>query len=64
MFTFTFFTVVVVVLIAIITRLVSVDVLGDDAVGVQWMDIGRQMKLYASHNSLIREVVDRLKAHW
>jgi len=37
---------------------------GDDAFGVQWMDIGNHIKLYASHNCLIREVVDRLKAHW
>ena len=37
---------------------------GDDAVGVQWMDMSRHVKLYASHNSLIREVIERLKAHW
>lgn len=37
---------------------------GDDAVGVQWMDISNHMKLYASHNYLIRDVVDRLKADW
>jgi len=37
---------------------------GDDAVGVQWMDISRHIKLYASHNQFIREAVERLKAHW
>jgi len=42
----------------------SVTVSGDDAVGVQWMDIGRHLRLYASHNSFVRAVVERLKAHW
>jgi len=37
-------------------------ILGDDAVGVQWMDISGHMKLYASHNYLIQVVVKRLKA--
>jgi len=37
---------------------------GDDAVGVQWMDISRHINLYASHYNFIRDVVERLKAHW
>lgn len=37
---------------------------GDDAVGVKWMDIDRNLQLYASHSSFIERVVQRLKAHW
>ena len=37
---------------------------GDDAVGVRWMDISRHLKLYASHSDFIRDVAERLKAHW
>jgi len=37
---------------------------GDDAVGVQWMDISSKIKLYASHTDMIKAVVDRLNAHW
>ena len=37
---------------------------GDDAVGVKWMDISSDMRLFASHNYLIKQVVEGLKAHW
>lgn len=37
---------------------------GDDAVGVQWTDIDSCLNLYASHTSFIKEVADRLTAHW
>ena len=44
--------------------LMSVDRLGDDAVGVKWMDIDSSLKLYASHVDLIRRVVERWDAYW
>ncbi|KAK6191631.1 hypothetical protein SNE40_003273 [Patella caerulea] len=37
---------------------------GDDAMGVQWMDITRQTKLYASHEDFIKTVAQRHKATW
>ena len=37
---------------------------GDDAAGVQWMDISRHLTLYASHYSLIQNIVEWLEAHW
>lgn len=37
---------------------------GDDAVGVQWMDINRNCKLYASHIDFIQKVVVIHSAHW
>jgi len=37
---------------------------GDDAVGVQWMDMNRNVALYASHVYMIKKVVDRYGAHW
>lgn len=37
---------------------------GDDAAKVKWMDIDRNVKLYASHSDMIREVVRLLDAHW
>lgn len=37
---------------------------GDDAVGVKWMDIDRNVKLYASHADMIRAVAEQHKAHW
>jgi ADP-ribose pyrophosphatase len=37
---------------------------GDDAVGVKWMDVNRDLKLFASHVDMIREVVRKHGAHW
>ncbi|XP_076452281.1 ADP-ribose pyrophosphatase, mitochondrial-like [Babylonia areolata] len=37
---------------------------GDDAVGVQWMDLHGSMKLYASHVDFLEETARRLKAFW
>lgn len=37
---------------------------GDDAVGVQWLDIGHDVKLYASHADMIKKVADRHNANW
>ncbi|KAL8615266.1 hypothetical protein ACOMHN_051758 [Nucella lapillus] len=37
---------------------------GDDAVGVQWMDLDSSMKLYASHVDFLEETARKLGAHW
>lgn len=37
---------------------------GDDAVNVRWVDIGRDLSLYASHIDIIEKVVARHIAHW
>lgn len=37
---------------------------GDDAQGVCWMDIGHQVKLYASHKDFISVVAKWHNAHW
>ncbi|GAB0089993.1 ADP-ribose pyrophosphatase, mitochondrial [Sergentomyia squamirostris] len=37
---------------------------GDDAARVKWADISEKLTLYASHIQMIKEVVDRLQAHW
>lgn len=37
---------------------------GDDAAKVKWMDINGEVKLYASHASIVRKVVDMLDGHW
>merc|ERR1719445_1128949 len=37
---------------------------GDDAARVKWMKIDKDLQLYASHNCLIRRVVELHKAHW
>lgn len=37
---------------------------GDDAVGVKWVDIDRNLKLYASHLSFLEIVSKKLKCHW
>lgn len=37
---------------------------GDDAVGVKWVDLDRNLKLYASHTSFLEEIATRLKCHW
>lgn len=37
---------------------------GDDAMNVRWMDIGKELNLYASHNNLLQKVSELHKAHW
>lgn len=37
---------------------------GDDAGKVKWVDIGDQLKLYASHSQFIRLVAEKRDAHW
>lgn len=37
---------------------------GDDAAHVQWMDIDREIQLYANHRQFIESVVQRLNGHW
>uniref|UniRef100_A0A1B6DPX1 Nudix hydrolase domain-containing protein n=1 Tax=Clastoptera arizonana TaxID=38151 RepID=A0A1B6DPX1_9HEMI len=37
---------------------------GDDAVGVTWMDISKDLPLYASHSTFIKEVATQMNAHW
>lgn len=37
---------------------------GDDASKVQWKDISRELKLYASHADIIEDVAGQLEAHW
>lgn len=37
---------------------------GDDASKVQWMDISRNLNLYASHLDFIKMVCERHAAHW
>lgn len=37
---------------------------GDDAKSVKWMDIDSNLKLYASHKNLIKEVAQKHNANW
>lgn len=37
---------------------------GDDAKGVKWTDISRNLKLYASHSEFISEVAKRRNSYW
>ena len=37
---------------------------GDDAINVRWVDINRDLKLYASHSSIIEKVVKLRDASW
>lgn len=37
---------------------------GDDAVNVRWMDISKELTLYASHNDFIAKVVAKHNSHW
>ncbi|GFG37109.1 hypothetical protein Cfor_05771 [Coptotermes formosanus] len=37
---------------------------GDDAVNVHWMDISRDLALYASHSDFIAKVVAKHNSHW
>lgn len=37
---------------------------GDDAAKVKWLELNQNVQLYASHSMIVKDVVDRLKAHW
>ncbi|XP_046327185.2 ADP-ribose pyrophosphatase, mitochondrial-like isoform X2 [Haliotis rufescens] len=37
---------------------------GDDAVGVQWMDVDHSLQLYASHRDFIQKTAEKLQASW
>lgn len=37
---------------------------GDDAMNVRWMDVSHELRLYANHYDLIKEVAKRLDAYW
>lgn len=37
---------------------------GDDAKNVQWMDVDRNLSLYANHSNFIRAVANLHNAHW
>jgi len=37
---------------------------GDDAIGVKWVDLDKNLKLYANHTSFLEEIATRLKCHW
>lgn len=37
---------------------------GDDAKGVRWIDIDKDLKLYASHSSLLEKVAKIHHGHW
>ena len=37
---------------------------GDDAVGVQWKDVGGGLRLYASHAAFVEAVAKLRQAHW
>ena len=37
---------------------------GDDAGAVKWMQLGQELKLYASHKAMLERVAKIHKAHW
>lgn len=37
---------------------------GDDAVNVHWMDVSKELSLYASHSDFIAKVVVKRNSHW
>ncbi|GFS20545.1 ADP-ribose pyrophosphatase, mitochondrial [Elysia marginata] len=37
---------------------------GDDAVGVQWMDLSHRLELYASHIDFLQKTAEKLGASW
>lgn len=37
---------------------------GDDAKAISWIDVNKDLDLYASHSELIRKVVQLRGAHW
>ncbi|XP_043597388.1 ADP-ribose pyrophosphatase, mitochondrial isoform X2 [Bombus pyrosoma] len=39
-------------------------VAGDDALNVQWMDIDKNLNLYANHSEFIKKTAEKRNAHW
>lgn len=37
---------------------------GDDAGSVKWMDIDKDLNLYANHREIVSKVATHLTAHW
>jgi len=37
---------------------------GDDAAAICWMEVSSDIRLFASHRTLVRSAVERLGAHW
>lgn len=37
---------------------------GDDAIGVKWIDLHKNLQLYANHLSFLKEISLKLKCHW
>uniref|UniRef100_A0A1B6JXX1 Nudix hydrolase domain-containing protein n=2 Tax=Homalodisca liturata TaxID=320908 RepID=A0A1B6JXX1_9HEMI len=37
---------------------------GDDAVGVQWLDLSKTLSLYASHSGMIEKIAIKMKCSW
>lgn len=37
---------------------------GDDAGNVRWMDVDKNLQLYANHSEIVKNVIKRLDAHW
>jgi len=37
---------------------------GDDAASICWMELNKNVKLYASHKDMLEMVVEKLNAHW
>lgn len=37
---------------------------GDDAIGVKWIDLDKNLQLYANHLSFLKEIVIKLNCHW
>ncbi|XP_031631486.1 ADP-ribose pyrophosphatase, mitochondrial [Contarinia nasturtii] len=37
---------------------------GDDAGSVRWLDLDRNIELYANHHDIVSKVAERLNAHW
>jgi ADP-ribose pyrophosphatase len=37
---------------------------GDDAVGVRWMDLSSDLKLYASHSHFLKAVAEKMEVPW
>lgn len=43
--------------------LISV-LVGDDAIGVKWIDINKDLKLFASHSDFVKKVAEMHDANW
>ena len=37
---------------------------GDDAAAICWMELNSGIRLYASHSSFVKTVVQKMNAHW